>query len=69
MPLSSQLMLCCFRTWANGAPNNANGTERCGEIVNMNKFNDEDCSDQNKFICWRDRGKPQRMSLNIEKKA
>ncbi|WAR04183.1 MRC2-like protein [Mya arenaria] len=41
--------------WARGAPNNANGSERCGEIVNGNQFNDEDCSDHNKFICYRDR--------------
>ncbi|XP_052806091.1 macrophage mannose receptor 1-like [Mya arenaria] len=44
--------------WARGAPNNANGSERCGEIVNGNQFNDEDCSDHNKFICYRDRGVP-----------
>jgi len=49
---------CRFSTskWQRGAPNNANGTERCGEIVQHAFFNDEDCSDRNRFICSRDRG-------------
>ncbi|CBY32847.1 unnamed protein product [Oikopleura dioica] len=41
-----------FQSWARGEPNNADGRENCVEYSAWHKdWNDQDCSDKNRFIC------------------